>query len=160
VASGNGVAVFQGNEEDLPEGSVVTASGRVSVAEQFHEPDGSEFPFTPVQLARLDDALTLTSRETGLRFALYLGDLGADARASAVDLHGRIEGYDDAVLVAVSPGQRLLEIVTGAEAKVRLPDRGAKLALMSMVASFKEGDLFGGLLSGLRMLADQAGTRG
>ena len=72
---------------------------------------------------------------------------------------GFVEGYDEAVLVAVSPEQRLLEIVTGSEAKVRLPDRGAKLALMSMVASFKEGDLFAGLLSGLRMLADQAGSR-
>jgi hypothetical protein len=28
-----------------------------------------------------------------------------------------------------------------------------------MVASFKESDLLGGLLSGLRMLADQAGAR-
>jgi hypothetical protein len=27
------------------------------------------------------------------------------------------------------------------------------------VASFKEGDLLNGLLSGLRMLADQAGSR-
>jgi hypothetical protein len=27
-----------------------------------------------------------------------------------------------------------------------------------MVASFKEGDLVGGLLSGLRMLSDQAGV--
>ncbi|MEU6696877.1 DUF5130 family protein [Pseudonocardia sp. NPDC046786] len=159
MGSGSGVAVFQGNEDELPEGSVVTNSGRLSVAREFREPDPSEQPFTPVQLARLDDALTLTSRETGLRFALYLGDLGEDARRTAVDLHSRIESYDDAVLVAVSPGQRLLEIVTGAEAKVRLPDRGAKLALMSMVASFKEGDLFNGLLSGLRMLADQAGTR-
>ena len=159
MASGSGVAVFQGNEDELPEGSVVTNSGRLSVAEQFQEPKASDHPFTPVQLTRLDDALTLTSRETGLRFALYLGDLGADARKTAVDLHGRIEGYDEAVLVAVSPEQRLLEIVTGSEAKVRLPDRGAKLALMSMVASFKEGDLFGGLLSGLRMLADQAGAR-
>ena len=159
MASGSGVAVFEGNEDELPEGSVVTSSGRLSTAEQFVEPKLSDQPFTPVQLTRLDDALTLTSRETGLRFALYLGDLGADARTSAVDLHGRIEGFDEAVLVAVSPEQRLLEIVTGAEAKVRLPDRGAKLALMSMVASFKEGDLFGGLLSGLRMLADQAGNR-
>lgn len=159
MASGSGVAVFEGNEDELPEGSVVTSSGRLSTAEQFEEPKLSDHPFTPVQLTRLDDALTLTSRETGLRFALYLGDLGADARKSAVDLHGRIEGFDEAVLVAVSPEQRLLEIVTGAEAKVRLPDRGAKLALMSMVASFKEGDLFGGLLSGLRMLADQAGNR-
>nr|WP_222132219.1 DUF5130 family protein [Pseudonocardia sp. C8] len=144
----------------MPEGAVVTNSGRLSVAEEFHEPKQSDHPFTPVQLARLDDALTLTSRETGLRFALYLGDLGTDARATAVELHGRVDGHDEAVLVAVSPEQRRLEIVTGAEAKVRLPDRGAKLALMSMVASFKEGDLFGGLLSGLRMLADQAGTRG
>lgn len=161
VASGShgGVAVFEGNPEDLPEGTVVTASGRLSGAQHFAEPSRSEHPFTPVQLARLDDALTLTSRETGLRFALYLGDLGADARATAVELHGRIDGHDEAVLVAVSPEQRLLEIVTGSEAKVRLPDRGAKLALMSMVASFKEGDLHGGLLSGLRMLADQAGNR-
>ncbi|MEQ3549132.1 DUF5130 family protein [Pseudonocardia nematodicida] len=157
--AGGSVVVFDGNEEELPEGSVVTNSGRLSVAEEFHEPDPSDHPFTPVQLARLDDALTLASRETGLRFALYLGDLGADARASAVALHDRIDGRVEAVLVAVSPQQRQLEIVTGSEAMVRLPDRGAKLALMSMVASFKEGDLFGGLLSGLRMLADQAGNR-
>lgn len=160
MASGShGVAVFHGDEGDLPEGTVVTTSGRLSAAREFTEPDRTEHPFTPVQLARLDDALTLTSRETGLQFALYLGELGEEARATAVELHGRIEGHEDAVLVAVSPGQRLLEIVTGSEAKVRLPDRGAKLALMSMVASFKEGELFGGLLSGLRMLADQAGTR-
>ena len=61
--------------------------------------------------------------------------------------------------MAVSPEQRVVEVVTGGEARVRLPDRGAKLAVMSMVASFKEGDLLGGLLSGLRMLGDQAGAR-
>ena len=146
-------------DPDLPEGTVITNSGRVSAAENYTEPAGNEHPFTPVQLSRLDEALTLTSRETGLRFAIYLGDLGDDARRTSVDLHGRIEGFDEAVLVAVSPEQRVLEIVTGSEANVRLPDRGAKLALMSMVASFKEGDLFGGLMSGLRMLADQAGSR-
>jgi uncharacterized membrane protein YgcG len=63
------------------------------------------------------------------------------------------------VLVAVSPGQRIVEVLSGAGARMRLPDRGAKLAVMSMVASFREGDLLGGLLSGLRMLADQAGGR-
>lgn len=155
-SSHGAVAVAQA---DLPEGAVVTNSGRVSVAETFVEPAGNEHPFTPVQLSRLDEALTLTSRETGLRFAIYLGDLGSDAHRTALDLHTRIDGHDEAVLVAVSPEQRLLEIITGSDAKVRLADRGAKLALMSMVASFKEGDLFGGLMSGLRMLADQAGDR-
>jgi hypothetical protein len=63
------------------------------------------------------------------------------------------------VLIAVSPGARVVEVVTGPYAAQRLPDRGAKLAVMSMVASFKEGDLIGGLVSGLRMLTDQAGPR-
>jgi hypothetical protein len=152
---GSAVAV----PEDLPEGAVVTSSGRVSAAETFVEPSVADHPFSPVQLARLDEALTLTSRETGLRFSIYLGDLGAEPPARAGELHGQLEGSGEAVLVAVSPEQRVVEVVTGAEARVRLPDRGSKLAVMSMVASFREGDLLGGLLSGLRMLADQAGGR-
>jgi Domain of unknown function (DUF5130) len=144
---------------DLPVGAVVTASGRVSAAEVYTEPDPNDHPFTPVQLTRLDEALTMASRETGLRFSVYLGDLGADATARAAELHGELEGTTEAVLVAVSPEQRVVEVVTGPEARLRLPDRGAKLAVMSMVTSFKESDLLGGLLSGLRMLADQAGGR-
>ena len=90
---------------------------------------------------------------------MYLGDLGSDPSARVAQLHEQLEGSSEAVLVAVSPGQRFVEVLSGAEARTRLPDRGAKLAVMSMVASFKEGDLLGGLLSGLRMLADQAGGR-
>lgn len=144
---------------DLPTGAVVTSSGRVSAAEMFVEPTRDDHPFTPVQLARLDEALTFTSRDTGLRFSVYLGDLGDDPTARAAELHAQLDGAAEAVLVAVSPEQRIVEVLTGAEARVRLPDRGAKLAVMSMVASFRESDLLGGLLSGLRMLADQAGGK-
>lgn len=144
---------------DLPLGSVLTASGRVSAAEVFKEPSPNEHPFTPVQLSRLDEALTLASRETGLRFSVYLGELGEKPHERADELLDSLEGSSESVLVAVSPGQRVVEVITGPEARVRLPDRGAKLAVMSMVASFKEGELLGGLLSGLRMLADQAGGR-
>ena len=143
---------------DLPEGAVVTSSGRVSAAEVFTEPESKDV-FTPVQLARLDVALTLASRDTGLLFAIYLGELGAAPADRAAELQAELEPAHSSVLVAVSPGQRVVEVVTGSEAKLRLPDRGAKLAVMSMVASFKESDLLGGLLSGLRMLADQAGHR-
>jgi hypothetical protein len=156
---GTGTSVEAPGTEDLPSGTAVTASGRLSVAEDFEEPSLAEQPFSPVQLTRLDEALTLASRETGLRFSVYLGDLGEDPSVRAAELHGELEGAAGAVLVAVSPGQRVVEVLTGPEARVRLPDRGAKLAVMSMVASFKEGDLLGGLLSGLRMLADQAGGR-
>jgi hypothetical protein len=158
-ASDHGHALVHAGNDDLPLGSVVTASGRVSTAEVFTEPDLSGLPFTPVQLSRLDEALTLASRDSGLRFSVFLGELGGTPTDTAQRLHGQMEGSDESVLVAVSPEQRVVEVVTGPEARVRLPDRGAKLAVMSMVASFKEGDLLGGLLSGLQMLAEQAGSR-
>jgi hypothetical protein len=156
---GTGTAVARPESEDLPVGAVVTASGRISRAEEFEESSRADQPFTRVELARLDEALTLTSRDTGLRFSVYLGDLGSEPTARVAQLHDQLEDSSEAVLVAVSPEQRVVEVLSGAEARIRLPDRGAKLAVMSMVASFKEGDLFGGLLSGLSMLADQAGGR-
>jgi hypothetical protein len=146
------------DQADLEEGSAVTASGRISSA-KMHEFDTPSGPFSPMQLARLDEALTLSSRETGLDFSVYLGDLGEDSRKQAEALHASIgPGASRAVLIAVSPGERVVEVVTGDDAYHRLSDRGAKLAVMSMVASFKEGDLVGGLVSGLRMMTDQAGA--
>jgi hypothetical protein len=140
----------------VPVGAAVTNSGRISEA-RMYEPQAPSLPFTPVQLASLDEALTLSSRTTGLDFSVYLGELGSDSRVKAEELHAATLRPTHAVLVAVSPGERRVEVVTGEESHRRIADRGAKLAVMSMVASFKEGDLSGGLVSGLRMLTDQAG---
>ncbi|RSN26635.1 DUF5130 domain-containing protein [Streptomyces sp. WAC 05977] len=144
-------------DEEPGYGAAVTSSGRISAAKMY-EPAGPISPFTTQQLARLDEALTLASRETGLDFSVYLGDLGEDTRATAEGLLTSTDNPADGVVVAVSPGQRVIEIVTGSQARHRLPDRGAKLAVASMVASFKEGDLVGGLVNALRMLSDQAGA--
>ncbi|UUV34335.1 DUF5130 domain-containing protein [Amycolatopsis roodepoortensis] len=144
-------------DEEPGYGAAVTSSGRISAAKMY-EPAGPISPFTTQQLARLDEALTLASRETGLDFSVYLGDLGEDTRATAEGLLTSTDNPADGVVVAVSPGQRVIEIVTGSQARHRLPDRGAKLAVASMVASFKEGDLIGGLVNALRMLSDQAGA--
>jgi hypothetical protein len=110
------------------------------------------------ELARLDEALTMSSRETGLRFTLYIGDLGTPTRARAEELHAR-SGHNpsESVLIAVSPGQRVVEVVTGAAAARRLPDRACALAVLSMTGSFAAGDLVGGIVNGLRQLSDQAG---
>jgi Domain of unknown function (DUF5130) len=110
------------------------------------------------ELGRLDEALTMSSRETGLRFTLYVGDLGQRTRARAEELHAA-SGSDPSrsVLVAVSPGQRVVEVVTGAAAARRLPDRAAALAVLSMTTSFAGGDLVGGIVNGLRQMSDQAG---
>ena len=114
--------------------------------------------FTWQELARLDEALTMSSRETGLRFTLYIGDLGKRTRVQAEELHAR-SGLDpaEAVLIAISPGQRVVEVVTGAAASRRIPDRACALAVLSMTGSFAAGDLVGGIVNGLRQLSDQAG---
>ena len=71
--------------------------------------------FSFQELARLDEALTMSSRETGLRFTLYIGDLGQQTRVRAEEMHGQSGGNPaEAVLIAVSPGQRVVEVVTGA----------------------------------------------
>jgi hypothetical protein len=114
-------------------------------------------PFTTRQLLRLDEALRIADAQTGLTFSVYIGELEVPTREHAEKLHKQIEGADRAVLIAVSPNQRRLEIVTGNEARKRISDRDAKLAGLSMAASFAGGDLAGGVVSGIDQLASHAG---
>lgn len=116
-------------------------------------------PFTPRQLARIDEALSLATEETGLLFSLYVGDLGTPTREAAEKLAARLPAapHDGAVLLAVSPGQRVLHIVTTQDAVRRLPNRVCALAALGMRAAFVGGDLTAGAVNGLRMLADAAG---
>ena len=152
------VATTGDRDVDYGPGAALMASGRVSIARVI-KPLPPTTPFSPVQLAKLDEAIALSTRSTGLDFSIYLGELGTDTREQAEHLHASIgpPHAADSVLIAVSPGQRVVEVVTGDESHRRLSDRTCKLAVMSMVASFKEGDLIGGLVSALRMLTDQAG---
>ncbi len=132
---------------------------KVAGNEVQHGPQGElgagDSPFTTTQLTRLDEALTLSSRETGLTFSVYVGEFKAPTRAHAEALFEKLT--DSSVLVAVSPGQRSLHIVTGSDSAKRLPNRSCALAALAMRASFANGDLTGGIVTGLRMLADSAG---
>ena len=114
--------------------------------------------FSYAELARIDEALTMSSRETGLRFTLYIGDLGKLTRIRAEEMFTQSGDHlAESVLIAVSPGQRVVEVVTGAGAARRLPDRACALAVLSMTGSFAAGDLVGGIVNGLRQMSDQAG---
>lgn len=118
-------------------------------------------PFTARQLDRLDEVLTTCSRRTGLVFSIYVGALEEPTREHAERLHARLgDRAAEAVLIAVSPGQRVLEITTGCHAATRIPDRSCALAALSMTATFALGNLASGLVDGVRMLADQAGRAG
>jgi hypothetical protein len=114
-------------------------------------------PFTTRQLLRLDEALRLADSSTGLTFSVYVGELEEPVREHVEKLHSQLADPPRSVLVAVSPNQRVLEIVTGGDARRRLPDRACKLAALSMATAFGGGDLGGGVVSGIAQLADHAG---
>ena len=131
------------------------STGPSRTDEQYDRPDRV---FSYRELARLDEALTMSSRETGLFFNLYIGDLGAQTRVRAEELFEHSGGnLAESVLLAISPGQRVVEVVVGAAASRRLPDRACALAVLSMTNAFASGDLVGGIVNGLRQLSDQAG---
>jgi len=61
------------------------ALGRVE-----QKPKPPNLPFRSAELAQLDEALTLSSRQTGLDFSVYLGELdGDDTRKAAEELHAQ-----------------------------------------------------------------------
>jgi len=115
-----------------------------------------EGPFTTRQLLRLDEALRVADDSTGLTFSVYVGDLEEPVREHAEKLLAQLPDPARSVLIAISPNQRALEIVTGPAARRRLPDRDCKLAALSMTAAFSGGDLTGGIISGLSQLASHA----
>jgi uncharacterized membrane protein YgcG len=60
------------------------------------------------------------------------------------------------VLVAVDPSARRLEIVMGEDLRGRLDDRACGLAALAMTTAFAAGDLAGGIVNGIRSMAEHA----
>ena len=149
MASGEVVTV---DPADLPLGSVITYSGRVS---GVTEPGALsvQYPFPIKDLVALDDALTYGSRKSGARFATYIGDLGADSSARAREILGRVPTPNDAVLVAVSPDQHVIEVVYGAGVTDRGVQTAAPQAVAAAVAGFREGSLIDGLVGAVHVLS-------
>ena len=102
-------------------------------------------------------AIRLARQQSQLSVSVYVGTLEGDTRAMALRLHGAI-GKDSgrSVLVAVDPGARRVEIVTGLDVRRRLDDRAAGLAAMTMTSAFQGGDLAGGIANGVLALAEHA----
>ncbi|MEX5634438.1 DUF5130 family protein [Parafrankia sp. FMc2] len=116
--------------------------------------------FTPEQTDRLERARLAAQNSSGIRFAVRVGPLDGDPELAAERLLGSLADpdRDEAVLIAVSPGQRFVRVVTTPVAKKRVSDAAAGLATLAMTSSFALGDLVGGVITGLRQLADAAGA--
>ena len=121
-------------------------------------PSGKREPFTDGQVREISRACATAGAETGLNFSVYIGAVEGDIRDHAERLHAALgPGASRSVLLLVAPEDRQLEIVTGKESSRRLSDRSCALAALSMTTSFAGGDLVGGVLTGLRMLAEASG---
>jgi uncharacterized membrane protein YgcG len=102
-------------------------------------------------------AVALAEVASGVGFSVYVGDLGSDSRKRAMTLHGALaEKASDSVLLAVDPGTRRIEVVTGEHVKWYLDDRACALGIAAMTSSLAAGDLVGGIVNGLRTLAEHA----
>jgi uncharacterized membrane protein YgcG len=117
------------------------------------------------QQERIEHTVSLCRSQNGLDLSVLVGDLQvsdpAEFRTGAETLHAALgaERSHSAVLVVVAPGQRRVEVVTGPAARRRVPDRVAALAVLSMESAFAGGDLAGGIIDGVRQMADAAGRR-
>jgi uncharacterized membrane protein YgcG len=113
--------------------------------------------FSERQRDDITRAIRLARQEADLPVSVYVGALEGDTRAMARQLH-RALGPDapKSVLVAVDPGARRLEIVTGRDVHRHLDDRSAGLAALAMTSAFQAGDLSGGIASGVLSLAEHA----
>jgi hypothetical protein len=118
VASGEVATVAPGRLAELPRGFVVTTSGRISGVTEPGEVSVT-YPFPVKDLVFLDDALTYGSRTAKARFAVYLGDLGEDTAAGAREILAKVPTPENAVLLAVSPNQRAIEVVYGSDVQGR-----------------------------------------
>jgi hypothetical protein len=149
VASGEVATIDPAN---LPVGWAVTNSGRLS---GVTEPGAlsETYPFSIKERVELDDALKYGSRASKARFAVYIGDLGADTAAKARELLAKVPTPDDAVLIAVSPDQKAIEVVYGSGVQGRGAESAAPLGVAAAASAFQEGNLIDGLVSAVRVLS-------
>jgi hypothetical protein len=152
VASGEVATVAPAEVARLPRGFVVTSSGRISGVTEPGEVSVT-YPFPVKDLVFLDDALKYGSRGAKARFAVYLGDLGEDTAATARGILGKVPTPDNAVLLAVSPNQRAIEVVYGKDVKGRGIEEAAPLGVSAAAASLKDGNLMDGLISAVRVMS-------
>lgn len=137
---------------ELPDGWVITSSGRISGVTEPAELS-VHYPFPIKDLVAIDDALKYASRASKARFAIYLGDLGADTAARARELLAKVPTPDNAVLLAVSPDQKAIEVVYGTQVRGRGAESAAPLGVAAAASAFERGDLVDGLVSATRVLS-------
>ncbi len=106
--------------------------------------------------AALDATIRRSEQLCRAEFSVFVGRAQGEPRAFATSLHRSLVAPDRSVLVMVDPTARAVEVVTGADVRRRLDDAHVDLAVATMIASFRDDDLAGGLRRGVQQLAESA----
>jgi hypothetical protein len=104
----------------------------------------------------IDKAIRDAETMCRYEFSVFVGASEGETRPFAERLHAALVAPARSVLILVDPAARILEVVTGTEARRVLDDAEVKLATLSMQAAFAAGDLVGGIKSGVLQLAEHA----
>ena len=106
--------------------------------------------------AELDRAIRDAEQTSRFEFSVYRGAVQGDPREFAYRLHGALANPELSVLLLVDPVARVIEVVTGLEARRNLSDAHVELAVLTMQTAFADGDQIGGIKRGLSLLAGYA----
>jgi uncharacterized membrane protein YgcG len=112
--------------------------------------------FTASQKASIDKAIRDAETVCRYEFSVFVGKAEGDPRAFAERLHSALVAPSHSVLLMVDPVGRSVEVVTGAEVHRDLDDNEVRLAIAEMQTQFAVGDLCGGIVRGINMLASYA----
>lgn len=112
-------------------------------------------PLSAAQRADLQRVVQQARTISGFGFGVFVGPLAA-GRASAIEQHALLPDPASAVLVAVDPAARSIEIVTGVNTMAALHARACEFAVLSMKSCFVNDDLVGGVREGVNLLAQHA----
>lgn len=91
----------------------------------------------------------------GYEFGVFVGELES-GRESAIAIHAGMNDPNSAVLLAIDPSRRSMDIVTGGRIKRNVEDRTCEFALLTLRSSLQVDDLTGGVRDAVMLLAEHA----
>lgn len=116
---------------------------------------GAVSPLSAAHRYELGRVVQAARSVCGYGFGVFVGPL-PDGRDSALAHHAALPDAASAVLVAVDPSARTIEIVTGINTRSSLGNRACEFAVLAMKSCFVADDLVGGLREGVTLLAAHA----
>ncbi len=116
---------------------------------------GAVSPLSESQRSELGRLVEAARSVCGFCFGVFVGPL-PEGRDSAIRHHASLPDASSAVLVAVDPSARVIEIVTGVNTLSSLDNRACEFAVLAMKSCFVADDLVGGVREGVTLLAAHA----